>query len=248
VRAGVVPRHPVEGILLYEQDITLAVAYKLKVLLEADGAAVCVTRKSREEGGGLQIEPYDYTSDGRVRPSVIDTPEIIQPRIDWANRFEAELIVSIHFNGSEDARVRGTEVYYTDAGALQDEGRRLAASLSSGLLSEMRAAGVVTGDRGVKSDRYQRYSADETRRLIANNASVVRANGVDPANCVDCYRLVTLGNNPMSLHRGSYVGAVVEVDFLSNPDVVETFIMRPDSFEIIARGLLNGVRSYFESE
>ena len=67
---------------------------------------------------------------------------------------------------------------------------------------------------------------------------MVRANGVDPANCLDCYRLVTLGNNPMSLHRGSYVGAVVEIDFLSNPDVVETFIKRAGKLRLTRSSLI----------
>lgn len=245
---GIVPRHPVDGVPLFEHELTLSVAYRLKALLEADGALVCVTRKPRDEGGGLQVAPYDYTGDGRVRPGIIDTPEIIQARIDWANGFGAELLVSVHFNGSEDARVRGTEVYYTDAGPRQLEGRRLAESLSSGLLSEIRAAGHVTVDRGIRSDRYQRYSPEETQRLLANSASVIRANGSDPANCPDCYRLVTMGNNPMSLNRGTYVGAVVEVEFTSNPDVVEYLIMRHDWFDIVARGLFNGLRSYFEAE
>ena len=52
----------------------------------------------------------------RVGP-VEDTPERTQPRIDWANDFGAEIVVSIHFNGLDDRRVRGTEVYYTDGGS-----------------------------------------------------------------------------------------------------------------------------------
>jgi len=245
-RAGVIPRHPADLVPLFEHELTLSVAYRLKELLEAEGARVCVTRKPRDEGGGLQLEPYDYTGDGRVRTaaSVEDGPERIQPRIDWANAFGAEVLLSVHFNGLDDQSVRGTEVYYTDAGPTRGEGRRLARDILAGLLGAMSDSGYQGLDRGARSDAYQRYSPEETRRLIANNAAVVRANGADPANCPDCYRLLTLGNNPMSLHRGAYLAALVEVEFLSNPSVVEGFILRPDSLDVIARGLFEGLRSF----
>jgi N-acetylmuramoyl-L-alanine amidase len=247
--SGAVPRHPADGIPLYEHELTLSVAYRLSDLLGAEGAAVCVTRRPRDEGGGLQLEPYDYTGDGRVRVGVAeDAPERLQPRIDWANAFEADVLVSVHFNGLDDPRVRGTEVYYTVDGPRADDGRRLASQLLQALLDELRAAGFEAIDRGVRSDSYQRYSADETRRMIANNAAVIRANGADPSNCQTCYRLMTTGNNPMSLHQGRYVAAIVEVEFLSNPWVVETLILRPDSLDVIARGLAEGLRRYYAAD
>ena len=58
-------------------------------------------------------------------------------------------------------------------------------------------------------------------------------------------RLVTNGNNPMSVRQGTYVGALVEVEFLSNPEVVERLIMRPDAFDVIARGLERGILAYY---
>jgi N-acetylmuramoyl-L-alanine amidase len=148
--SGSVPRHPQAQIPLVEHELTLQIAYRLKALLESEGSHVCVTRRPAEEGGHLAIEPYDYTGDGRVRPTgrtVEDVPELIQPRIDSANSFRAEILVSIHFNGSEDRRLRGTEVYYTDAGPREAQGRRLAQSLLSALTAEMRQAGHTTFDR-----------------------------------------------------------------------------------------------------
>jgi N-acetylmuramoyl-L-alanine amidase len=247
-RGGTVPWHPTAMIPLHEHELTLEVAYRLKMLLEAEGAAVCVTRKPREEGGGLQIDPYDFTGDGRVRTigqAVEDESERIQPRIDWANAFEAELLLSVHFNGSEDQRARGSEVYFTDVDAEREERRMLAASVLAGLLSELRGAGHEVVDRGLRSDAYQRYTPEATRRLFAHNASAIRENGLDPANCPTCYRLLTTGNNPMSLHLGHYIGVLIEVEFLSNPDVVEGFLLRPDAFDVVAKGLLHGLRDYY---
>jgi N-acetylmuramoyl-L-alanine amidase len=230
-----------------EHELTLSVATRLQVLLEAEGSRVCLTRKAREDGGGLRQEPVDYTGDGRVRP-VEDVPEIIQPRIDWANDFGAEVLLSIHFNGSDDSLVRGSEAYYTDAGPRAEEGQALARSVLAGLLAELTAAGHHTVDRGLRSDRYQRYSDAQTARMLANNAIAIRANGYDPAKCGDCFRLLTLGNNPMSMRMGRYLAVLVEVEFLSNPDVVESFLLRPDSLDLVASGLHQGLMSYFARE
>jgi N-acetylmuramoyl-L-alanine amidase len=245
-----VPRHPTEGIPLHEHELTLSVAYKLKWLLESEGAQVCVTRRPRDEGGTMYLEPYDYTGDGRVRgrgAAVEDEPERLQPRIDIVNGFGAEVLLSIHFNGSEDQRVRGSEIYFTDGGPDPEGGRHLASTVLGGLLDKLAAAGHRTTNRGVLSDNYQRYPPSDMSRLLNNNARVIRANGYDPAACRECYRLLTLGNNPMSLHRGNYLGVLVEVEFLSNPDVVDGFMLRPDSLDVIAWGLFQGLRSYFES-
>ena len=233
---------------MHEHEITLSVATRLQALLEVDGAAVCVTRKSREEGGGLQQEPVDFTGDGRASLPIEDVPELMQPRIDWANDFGAEVLLSIHFNGSTDPTARGSEVYYTDAGPTAEAGRRLSDAVLTGLLAELEAAGHRAVDRGLRSDRYQRYSPAETARLIATNAAAVVANGHDPAKCSECYRLVTMGNNPMSPRPGRYLAVLVEVEFLSNPDVVESFLLRPDSLDVIASGLYRGVRAYFAEQ
>lgn len=247
--SGKVPVHPVEQVPLHEHELTLSVAYRLKALLEADGAEVCVTRRPRAEGGGTYNEPYDYNGDGRVRSSgqaIEDNPERIQPRIDSAIAFEADVLLAIHFNGLDDRRVRGTEVYYSDTGARQTDNRRLAGALLTGLLTELRASGFPAVDRGLRSDNYMRYSDADLRRMTNLYAGVIRANGAAPESCADCSRLVTLGNNPMSLHKGTYAGALVEIEFLSNPEVVETLIMRSDALDLIAGGLKRGLSAYYE--
>jgi N-acetylmuramoyl-L-alanine amidase len=80
-----------------------------------------------------------------------------------------------------------------------------------------------------------------------HNAAPITKHGHDPNNCPDCQRIGVLGNNPMSLTPSAYVGALVEVEFLSNPDVVEDFLMRPDAVDVIARGLASGVLQFFHA-
>jgi N-acetylmuramoyl-L-alanine amidase len=150
--------------------------------------------------------------------------------------------------GHDSYWVAGATGYNSDTGDRALEDRRLATSVQASLLAEIAASGYPGLDRGIKSDRYQRYSPDEMRRLLTNNAATLQAHGQNPTNCPDCYRLFTLGNNPMSLTPGRYVGVLVEVEFLSNPAVVDGFIMRPDSLDIVARGLHTGLRQYFGAE
>lgn len=244
---GEIPVHPTEGIPLLEHELTLTTGYRLARRLEQQGADVCVTRN---EAGALQIDPYDFSGDGQVRPDSValeDGPERTQPRIDWANRFRAELLVSIHFNSLDDPSVRGTEVYYSDTGKRSEEGRRLAEHLLFGVLGQMQVEGYQGVGRGIRSDRYQRYPPDIQARFRRNNAVTIARNGFDPADCPDCQRVGVLGNNPMSLHPGDYVGALVEVEFLSNPEVVDELFLRPDALAIVAAGLEAGIVSYFRA-
>ncbi len=251
-RSGNVPTHPQENIRLYEDELTVIIAYKIEKLLKSEGADVCVTRKERiekRENADLQIQPYDFTGDGVVFSNAPEGgSERTQPRIDWMNQFGAETIISIHFNGYDDPRIRGTEVYYSDTGPYAEKNRMLAEKTLTALLSEMEAAGFQTNNRGIQIDRYQRYPPDVTERIISYNTQTIIKNGYDPNNCYDCQRLSILGNNPMTLTRGDYVGALIEAEFLSNPDVVEDFIMRPDSLDIIARGLAKGIINYYSEE
>jgi N-acetylmuramoyl-L-alanine amidase len=248
-RSGVLATHRTERIAFNEHELTLAVAERLQALLEEAGASVCLTRHTRAEGGSVLREPYDFNGDDLVRPSGIaveDTPEIVQPRIDVANDFGAEILLSIHFNGSSDASIRGSEAYYSAGTANGALGKHLAESVLTRLVEEMNAAGYnAARSRGVMSDAYQRYSAADTQRLFAAFRAQIVAHGQDPARCPDCYRLFTLGNNPISLHPGSYVGVLIEVEFLSNPAVVEDFLLRPDSLDVIARGIMRGVLTYY---
>lgn len=247
-RNGSLAIHPSLGVPMHEHELTLSVAEHLQAFLETEGAHVCLTRLPRSQGGGVTRVPYDFNGDGLVRPTgraIEDTPEVVQPRFDTANAFGAEVLLSIHFNGSSDPSLHGTEVYYSDGVSTAAVGRRLATSVLDAVLQALANAGHQTRNLGVKNDAYQRYSAADTQRLFATNRQTIVANGHDPGRCPDCYRLFTLGNNPMSRERGAYVAVLVEVEFLSHPPIVEGFLMRPDALEVIARGLFEGLQRYF---
>jgi N-acetylmuramoyl-L-alanine amidase len=236
--------HPTEGIPLYEHVLNLIVAYRLAPLLEAEGAEVCVTRKP---DGDLQIQPYDYTGDGLVRPGGVaeeDIGERVQPRIDWANAFGAELLLSIHFNGSDDPSASGTEVYLPDASPRLEDARRLGEAVMDSLIAGLADAGYVGHSRGVR-DQYPARSPEVRALLLNHYDAIIRSHGVDPADCPQCDGLLPLGNNPLALHLGNYVAALVEVEYMTNPDVVEALLLRPDVVDIVARSLARGILAYY---
>ena len=243
-----VPYHPSNNIPLYERYLALNIAYKLKEILESEGAEVCITRNA---DGSLARQPYDFTGDGKVRTEgqvIEDGNERIQPRIDQINEFGAEIAISIHFNGLDDPTASGTEVYYSNTGANQENNRRLAANLMNSIMEELNSIGFQAQNRGILSDRYERYSPEITSRILTHRAQIIAQNGHDPDNCYDCKRLLILGNNPSSFYPGNYIAALAELEFLSNPRVVENLIMRPDSLDLFAQGLFKGILSYFENE
>lgn len=244
-RNGAVPTHPTEQIPLVEHLLNLRVGYRLADLLKAEGAEVCVTRTT---DGRLQIEPYDYTGDGLVRPATVagvDVGERVQPRIDWANQFGAEILLSIHFNGSENSNLAGTEVYYSDTNAYAADSSRLGSAVMSSLLAELESVGYGGHSRGVASDRYARRTEADRAELIRHYADIIRSHGVDPADCPQCDGLLPLGNNPYSLHLGTYAAALVEVEYMTNPDVVEGLLLRPDVVDVVSRGLAQGILAFY---
>lgn len=136
-------------VIFNEHDLTLAVAYRLKPLLEAQGFAVCVTRNP---DGTLIARPRDENGNGRL-----EGWERAQAKIDYVDAFGARVFVSIHFNGISDPSIGGTEVYYADTGPHEEGNRALARTLLDSLVSAMRSAGYWAIDRGIKSDNYKPY-------------------------------------------------------------------------------------------
>lgn len=87
----------------FEKDITLAIAYKLKGILETStGVRVILTRS------GDQVVPLD-------------------DRTALANNNKADLFVSIHANSTVHGYAKGTETYFLSTKATDDEARRAAA-------------------------------------------------------------------------------------------------------------------------
>lgn len=105
------------GTLLVEKEQNLIVANKLKGLLEASGAAVYMTRTTDESLSNTQ-------------------------RYEYANSTGADVLVSLHMNGSKDPKVDYTNVlygkWYKDrdfANAIFDQLATLPAAAGSGTIA-----------------------------------------------------------------------------------------------------------------
>ncbi len=123
---------------LREYQLNLDVATRVKRLLEEQGLVVAMSRQDDS--------PVSDFSD----PDPIERTRVEQEaRIAAVGK--TRVYVSIHFNGLNNPRVRGAEVYYNGDNH-GEESRLLARAIRDRLVSEVAAAGYDLPDRGVKED------------------------------------------------------------------------------------------------
>jgi len=126
------------GAGLREVDLTLALAQRIRPLLEAQGLRVALTR-----------------TDNRPLTAMSNPDFTTQTRLEQEARIAAvtpaRIYVSVHFNGHRSAAIRGTETYYNGDNYGADS-RRLAGALQRAIIAEIRAGGYEVLDRGVKED------------------------------------------------------------------------------------------------
>lgn len=94
---------------IYEKDINLEIAYKLKTYLEAENILVIMTREGDE---GLYTE-----SDSNKKAADL------KHRIEMIDQAVPDLVVSIHQNSYHEPEVSGAQVFYYTT---SEEGKKLA--------------------------------------------------------------------------------------------------------------------------
>lgn len=105
---------------LYEKDINLDLAFRLRALLEPKGAAVELTRWSDQE---LSYLSPDMKA-GRHRRD-------LWGRVFLAQAYDTALLISLHVNSSTDETERGSIVFYAQG---SEEGKALARAVQAQLL------------------------------------------------------------------------------------------------------------------
>jgi N-acetylmuramoyl-L-alanine amidase len=128
---------------LAERDVNLKVALQTADLLRQAGATVVLTRTTDT---AVNAAGRDLNGDGAE--GVADD---LQARADLANREQADVFVSIHFNAGA-AGARGTEVYYNANRSFSSQSKQLATNIFDRLVAGIRAYGYNTQARGVKKD------------------------------------------------------------------------------------------------
>ena len=190
---------------LVEKDLNLDVARRLDALLRADGYRTILIRDG------------DYS----LAPPVPDFNESVrlesQARADIANAAGADIILALHFNGSDDAAQSGTEVYYNPDRAFGDRSRMLATFVDESLLAGIRALGYDTRDRGIMNDASIGARFDQAHTFLLGEAA---------------------GFRPTEMP-----GVICEPLFVSN-DVEAALLQRDDMRQAIAAAYKAGIDRY----
>jgi N-acetylmuramoyl-L-alanine amidase len=207
-----------------EEDLTLAVALRLKDLLRADGFHVVLSRVADTSVARLADS---QVVNGAITNSGVHVDTIA--RIACANAAAADVLVAVHFNAFDDPSASGAETFYDDAREFAAANLRLATLLQGGLEASFSRSGWQVYDRGVLSD------ADTGHTGLTAAA--------------DAYgRLMELGpaKSGWNNYPSQMPGALVEPFFVTDP--VEARVAdSPAGQAAIAGGLEQGLVAFFGS-
>ncbi len=133
---------------------TAAYARELAGQLTAMGFTVVATR----DGDTVRnAQSLDVNRDGLTRENAATDADAarnaqldeLQARIDFCNDEQADLLVSLHFDGSSDPNGTGFSTWYAEGRPDSAESQRLAQLLNQQLGADLAAAGMAVTDRGV---------------------------------------------------------------------------------------------------
>jgi N-acetylmuramoyl-L-alanine amidase len=201
---------------LVERDVNLAIGLKLRALLEAAGFRVAM---SRTTNGSPNTPAIDRNNDGRVT-----NRDEYQAVVDLANDSGADLMISIHNNGSTNKSVSGTETWFSPLRPFADRNLLIARLVQANLVASIRALGYNTVDRGIKDDSNYRVF----------NGRV--------------YEIFVLGradNTRFHPRAADMPAALGESLFLSN-EADAAMLAQDSTQQAIAQGYYNAVIQYFQ--
>ncbi len=196
-----------DGNQLIEKQMALDTALRLDELLREAGFETLLIRD-----GDYTLTQFDGDN---YRPSMIAET---QARVDLANARRADVIVSIHFNGSVYLSQRGTETYYNPDRPFGAESFALASFLQAELVGALASLGHDVNDRGVRND-----------------AEV----GGDPKNA----HSYLLGTND-GFRPSQMPGVISEALFLSNAGDAAR-IADEETRQSLAEAYRDGIAAYF---
>jgi N-acetylmuramoyl-L-alanine amidase len=190
---------------LLEKDVNLDVSLRLAPLLTAAGYNVVLARSGDYTLGYFPADTWENRRDE------------IQRRVDVANAAQADILVSIHFNGGPKY-LQGLEVYYNPDRSFGYANWVLADYARQGLVNHIRNTGYIVPDRGVKNDA-----------------------GVGGCAC-NPHSWVLGTNN--GFRPSMMPGIIAEAMFLSN-DYEAQLLWQPGMRQAVAEGYKAGIDSYF---
>jgi N-acetylmuramoyl-L-alanine amidase/peptidoglycan/xylan/chitin deacetylase (PgdA/CDA1 family) len=189
---------------LVEKELDFDVANRLGALLRAQGYAVVYARQT------------DAPLTGNASTGDRESRRVeIQARVDLANKAQADLFVSVHFNGHGNKDVSGTEVYYCQDRPFSAKSKALAQLTLDAMVRELAAIGYKTNNRGIHDDYSVQYAG---------------------------YHFFALG--PTAAQFSQMPGILGEGLFVSN-DAEAALLIKDGTRQAMARAYASAIQTYF---
>src|SRR5438067_1706634 len=193
---------------LVEKDLTLDVARRLNTVLQQRGYRTVMIRD-----GDHSLSSNDT---GELTTASVRAES--QARAEVANAAQADIVLALHFNGSEDPSQSGTEVYYNPDRSFGQQNVRLAMSVYDALLGGIRGLGYTGHPRGIMNDAPigERYGQAHTFLL----------------------------GDALGEHTTTMPGLICEPLFLTNEGDA-TVLKRDGTLQALAVAYADGIDAYF---
>lgn len=205
---GAVFKDSQNRVILIEKELNLQVAKILQEILVSRDYEVVLTRED------------DYFLTSFQKGNLTDKiKKEIQTRIDLVNQKKADILISIHFNGDKNPKMRGTKVYYNAHRPFSKKNRRLAETIQKNIITKLKETGYQPIDLGIKTDETKRKKFDYPYSFL-------------------------LGDNPGFGRPSQMPGVIVETLYLTNPKEAK-LLKNPQILKIIAQALAQGIEEYF---
>lgn len=223
------------GPALNESELNLGMALMLKAELEAQGITVVMTRTG---GNAANVYGEDVNGDGKtIFDGSDDTArkqngdwDDIQARIDTCNEAHADILVSLHVNGTNGIPdARGYEIYYTAAPyrPFGDLSHQLADDVYRRMYTSLTNAGYTGTARGPRDDTQleaEKYEYGSADHLLLTGPAI--------------------DNPDRKLRPSEMPGIIIEPMFLSNEDDAN-FIANPANQKLLVDAYAAGIVDYF---
>lgn len=211
-----------------ESEMTLPMAFLLRDELESRGIAVVMTR---ETGGAVNWQNLDVNGDGQV---LDDTPEgekagqrdELQARINICNDAGADIMVSVHLNGTDDPSVSGYQVYYNSQRPFKENNVNLANYIYREMTTAFEDQGYDANPRGPTDDinlstDTQEYGGEQFLILLGPEVK----------------------KPEYTITPSAMPGVIIETLFITNTDDAN-FIMNPANQQRMAVAWADGIEKY----
>ncbi|MDQ3693069.1 MAG: N-acetylmuramoyl-L-alanine amidase [Chloroflexota bacterium] len=179
-------------LLLQEKDFTLPHSLMLADRLRAAGIEVVMTRTTDTE---VNPDNGDVNNDGTVAPAGGEARsnqlDDLQARINICNQAGADILVSVHYNGAENAFLQGYEVWYNGDRPFSENSALLARLMHTELGNQYAAAGYDAFDKGIGIEAHALTGPARPGSLVPSEMPGIIVEGLFLSNDDDAAFIVT---------------------------------------------------------